>query len=99
MFKEINSIDELPIEGLYVLVIRNSNKAPCRKFVNTVMEVSSWLVDIPFYLIDYRVELKETIRITYMPALYVYRDGKELNMISGHFWGSFQIRGEIERFL
>jgi hypothetical protein len=99
MIKEVNSIDDLPKDIVYVLIIKNSNRAPCQKFINNCSQVAGRIKDIPFYCINFNEGLNDFVRVSLMPALYIIKDGKILNSICGHFWEHFEIEREIKKVL
>lgn len=98
----LDDISLMPKEGNVVLLFQVATRAPCKKFYNEMSAgISELLQDVQatYYTVELTTEIKKQFRVSYLPTVIVYRDGKETKRFNGHYWSKFQIAAWIKEGL
>ena len=95
MITFIESIDEIQKEGNVAVIIKNGDRSPCKKIINTVNSITDRMTDFKFYCIEFKQEMTEEFGIGGLPCIMKVVNGNYGRKLCGHFWGEF----EIESFL
>lgn len=84
MVEIIGSVDEIKEEN-FVLIVKLGMRAPCRKLINECKQANGEVPDINFYAVDYVGQLKESLRVSNLPALVVFRNNIEVAKQEGWY--------------
>jgi len=98
MITEIQKVEQIPQEGLVVVVVLVGNRAPCVKYLNYFRQAMGILEDpkknpanAKYFTLTWNNEVKTALNLHGMPTTIVYKDGEEKKRFVGHFWSQFEI--------
>jgi hypothetical protein len=85
-------------EDDFVLIVKRGDRAPCKKVIQECANASARLTN-PFYIIEYVGKVIETLQLSGLPAVLVYKNKQLMGKLIGHYHTQFQYENLIRTYL